>query len=957
MAHLERTLQSAIAEQRSRESRLKTFLQKAGEKNFELVRIVPYDGDCLFSSVLGSLSRQSSSSELRRSLVDFYSTTRCPQELKATIDDAFLTEVAQPYKDVQDDRVMKGLCEMLAINIDVLTFSEADSSLEMLYYKCSGFRNTATPTINIGHIKDHHFVPLRQKKRKPGEGNCPADQMRTTISKRSKKGVCSNQPTMKSFFSKSTVNRSSIDVPSTSTDASATSTDVPVTSSDIPVTSTGVPATSTEATASPIDTDSETIDHNLDSEICDRPQAEVPLPVSHGNLESSPPADDIAFYVRKRSLFTNEDRKHILSRQWSAAQGYKFPQNTAKRRYNKDWEKKFKWLCYSPTDNGAYCSRCICFSPAKFNTEFISVPFQDWKNARGEVRGVLNNHEKSEGHQMATEMSENFLNITTGQKETPQQSSSRFYEAKVQRNTKALKSIIDVVIVLGQRGLALRGDYNKEMKKEDGNFQFFVDWKSSMDKDLKYHLESAPQNAKYLSPQTQNEFIECIDKVVRKSIVTKIAESHYFSVLADETTDSATKEQMALCVRYLDRDSSQTVKVAEDFLGFVELKKQDAETISNSILDKLQEWGLPSEKMRGQGYDGAQVMSGHVSGVQARITAALPRAKYFTHDANHRLNLVIVATCNAVPEIRNFMQTYQKLTFFLGNSAKRKEIVKSHVTNADSLQEILSGEGERTVDETELISGGRKAFLPTLCDTRWLSRGDSISALLANFEQIYDALADISTSSSPQSSSDAMSYLHSMEQFTFIYAAVLCQYLLAFVRPLSVALQSKQCNLVEAHENAQLLINTIHDMRDNATVQQKMFDRASTVANKIGVVPSRPRRAGRQRHRANAATADDTVESHFKVNYFLPFVDHILSHLQDRFPPEIKSVLLAAHLIPANLDKLSAEDMDTLVQEFDGDLPAPTEIEQELMRWRGKWNSVSSKSHSLLDAVNSCNDV
>ena len=55
-----------------------------------------------------------------------------------------------------------------------------------------------------------------------------------------------------------------------------------------------------------------------------------------------------------------------------------------------------------------------------------------------------------------------------------------------------------------------------------------------------------------------------------------------------------------------------------------------------------------------------------------------------------------------------------------------------------------------------------------------------------------------------------------------------------------------------------------------------------------------------------------------KVNYFLPFVDHFLSHLRDRLPPKIKNVLLAAHLIPANLDKLSAEDMDPLVQRFNG---------------------------------------
>lgn len=42
MAQLEETLVSARVELRSREARLDTFLQKAGEKNIELLTSVPY---------------------------------------------------------------------------------------------------------------------------------------------------------------------------------------------------------------------------------------------------------------------------------------------------------------------------------------------------------------------------------------------------------------------------------------------------------------------------------------------------------------------------------------------------------------------------------------------------------------------------------------------------------------------------------------------------------------------------------------------------------------------------------------------------------------------------------------------------------------------------------------------------------------------------------------------------
>ena len=47
------------------------------------------------------------------------------------------------------------------------------------------------------------------------------------------------------------------------------------------------------------------------------------------------------------------------------------------------------------------------------------------------------------------------------------------------------------------------------------------------------------------------------------------------------------------------------------------------------------------------------------------------------------------------------------------------------------------------------------------------------------------------------------------------------------------------------------------------------------------------------------------IEVHNKVNFYYPFIDHVIHHLNDRFPEEIKGVLLAiSFLIPAKLHLL-----------------------------------------------------
>ena len=180
---------------------------------------------------------------------------------------------------------------------------------------------------------------------------------------------------------------------------------------------------------------------------------------------------------------------------------------------------------------------------------------------------------------------------------------------------------------------------------------------------------------------------------------------------------SRQKTQLSVCVRYL----KDTFVVEEAFLGFVELPKTDAQTISEVLLNNVQHWGLNTSKWRGQGYDGASTMNGQLSGVQARITAKLSKARYFVHYRSHCLNLVIVASCSKVPSVRNFMDTFKAITFFSSASPKRKgilaEILSERAGNdllADSGR--LATAGDVSEDVIALKAIRNRCSLPTLSD-------------------------------------------------------------------------------------------------------------------------------------------------------------------------------------------------------------------------------------------------
>lgn len=90
----------------------------------------------------------------------------------------------------------------------------------------------------------------------------------------------------------------------------------------------------------------------------------------------------------------------------------------------------------------------------------------------------------------------------------------------------------------------------------------------------------------------------------------------------------------------------------------------------------LQEYGVDVEKLVGQGYDGANVMSGNISGVQSKI-----REKYkwalFVHCMAHRLNLVIVDVLKAHPmtHLRVFFCTLEGIPTFFSSPRRIRVLI------------------------------------------------------------------------------------------------------------------------------------------------------------------------------------------------------------------------------------------------------------------------------------------
>lgn len=176
-------------------------------------------------------------------------------------------------------------------------------------------------------------------------------------------------------------------------------------------------------------------------------------------------------------------------------------------------------------------------------------------------------------------------------------------------------------MVCSQQEIALRGHDESVKSPNIGNFLEILKLIVSHDEVLNDRLTCGPRNAVYTSPIIHNELLHIMGEMVQNTICSKIQEAGLFSILVDESKDYSKKEQLTLISRCIDPKMLP-------FMTFDDATTLDAKGLTQYMVDTLKKYQLDLTCIVSQGYDGASVMSGHYSGVQARFKEFAPHAIY-----------------------------------------------------------------------------------------------------------------------------------------------------------------------------------------------------------------------------------------------------------------------------------------------------------------------------------------
>lgn len=275
---------------------------------------------------------------------------------------------------------------------------------------------------------------------------------------------------------------------------------------------------------------------------------------------------------------------------------------------NIKYELEFHWLYYSNRKNGYICKYCEVFSGTVCHSGKEQLAFIDYGVALGDhPRRKLNKHEESTRHNKSAER----ISDSKSKKSASARSGGvlralvNFAEDKKEENRisnrEHLKKVFQTTNFMIKKRLAI-----------SVNLEQFVRFMAELgvpDLQRLLNIDDRKGTVTYLSSFSVKEIVECINAHIEIRVLDSLRTVKYFTVLLDESTDEANREQFAIFGKW-----STDGYVSEHFLGLVKVTKTDAANLLNCLEQFSVAKNIDLSKARFIGLDGCNVMSGEVSG-------------------------------------------------------------------------------------------------------------------------------------------------------------------------------------------------------------------------------------------------------------------------------------------------------------------------------------------------------
>lgn len=535
----------------------------------------------------------------------------------------------------------------------------------------------------------------------------------------------------------------------------------------------------------------------------------------------------------------------------------KFGSKGEERSFRAEWCTKFPWLHYDSSKDIALCHVCMraefekkFLASTKRDVAFLTKGFTYWK----EATSSFTKHQASSCHKEAIVA----IEVLPEQVKDVGEMLSQHHQQQKSVNRVMFLRILENIRFLARQGLALRGHGDDS----DSNFVQLLHLRASDCPDILPWLNKKTNN--YVSPVIQNECLKIMYLQILRQISSCIQSNRFYSIMADECTDSSNKEQFTLCIRWVDK----SLVDHEDFIGLYEVPSIQSDILVAAIKDVLLRMNLTLSNCRGQCYDGAANMTGSRNGVAVQLREEESRA-VLTHCYGHALNLAVGDTLKQSKVCRDAMDVGFEISKLIRFSPKRSA----------ALERIKLETGETQRDSNP----GIRAF----CPTRWTVRADAIDSILSNYSDLNKLWEECLGAGKldPDVKSRIIGVQSQMSSYNLLFGFHLCLAILRLTDNLSRTLQKQTLSAADGQSVASLTVQTLESMRSDDAFRlfyaRVEVDRKSTGTDEA-TLPRKRRAPARLEVGTGVGYQHESVEEMYRHQYF-EAIDLAITGIKDRF--------------------------------------------------------------------------
>ncbi|XP_065115700.1 uncharacterized protein [Paramisgurnus dabryanus] len=403
------------------------------------------------------------------------------------------------------------------------------------------------------------------------------------------------------------------------------------------------------------------------------------------------------------------------------------------------------------------------------------------------------------------------------------------------------------------------------------------------------------------------------DTSAREKLLNELCDIKYFTIVAGLELQIDGQPYIPVGIHYLDKQDVQ----CENILAFIPLSTNITLFVDTLTISLSQKWGLNLAFCRGQnlGRPGASVSQ--MRQASTLLSQRLPLALGFPSPVTlHSL----LTSLSSLRDIRHSFECFEQLLRWFSEDDQRQ------VRLFDAVVRVFQDENKANELKTKLGSSQWAINLDILELTTDIL--EAIFCCLNEMKENHDTEANIAM---------AQSFLSAIQSFDFILTVVIMRNILSLTKNLS--LQGNSYDVYQAVSSLSDVLSSLSEIKNCIdSHHQSWFQEAVALASRLQLTVQHP-------------SLQPPLNVHYRDDISKGTVEYCIAEMEG-LSQDVLSALRCLQVVPYVMSKVEGCCKDVeFVKVFQNDLPDPNSLEDELQRWRDRWQHLFVAHQHLPDTV------